>query len=186
MAAIAGAGPDPAAASPEAEALAGEVAAPWTSLQAPSGAFTGYEPVGASARYGEAVMGLGLLQAGVRGEERRSGVAPGCRPRPTCSRRTRRCAGASAFENWGLAAAYNVARRQLRKDPRFLAMRPPGRPGCARSPRSSCRTRAAGFFNKHLVEAVSWLELARTGLRSRVRGSVLRHPGGPGRRPSAT
>ena len=172
----AGAGAAPATASPEAEALARQVAAPWTSLQAPSGAFTGYEPVGASARYGEAVMGLGLLQAGVR-EKNDALVWAGLSAEAYVLRLDPATRGASAFENWGLAAAYNVARRRLRKDMRFVAMRPAWELRLRSLTPIFLSHPRGGFFNKHLVEAVSWLELARTGLRSRVRGTVLRHPG---------
>jgi hypothetical protein len=175
LAAMLAAGAGPAAASPEAEALAAEVAAPWTSLQAANGAFGGYEPVGASARYGEAVMGLGLLQAGVR-DENDALVGAGLAAISYVLTQDPAVRGASAFENWGLAAAYNVARRQLRRDARFLALRSAWRSRLrALTPIFLSRPRG-GFFNKHLVEAVSWLELAHTGLRSRVRGSVLRRP----------
>ena len=120
-------------------------------------------------------MGLGLLQAGVR-DENDALTGAGLAAISYVLTQDPAVHGASAFENWGLAAAYNVARRRLRRDARFLALRSAWRTRLRSLTPIFLSHPRGGFFNKHLVEAVSWLELAHTGLRSRVRGSVLRRP----------
>jgi hypothetical protein len=165
----------PAAASPEAAALATAVAAPWPAMQAPGGGFQGYLPGGDGGGYGQAMLGLGLLQTGLRDRSdalvdsslRAVGAALAT---DSASRK------ASAFEEYALAAAYNLARRRRRADPRFGALRPAWAAYLrGRAPLFLGRPRG-GFFNKHVVEAAAWLELARSGLRSRAPGAVLHRP----------
>ena len=101
---------------------------------------------------------------------------------------TRRwCAPASAqrgvFDLLGVAAAYDLARRRLARDPSFRRARPRWRaylrttgppaldPGIA-----DCITSPGCFHNHEAVEAAGDLELLRTGLRSSVAGSKLADP----------
>ncbi|HEU0023268.1 MAG TPA: hypothetical protein VFQ12_01465 [Thermoleophilaceae bacterium] len=164
-----------ARAAPEARVLAGAVAAPWPALQTADGAFRGYLHPGPSGRYGEAMLGLGLLQTGLRNDDRGL-VLASLRALAYAIRHDPVARTPSVFEEYSLAAAYNLARRRIAGDVYFQAIRPAW---VARLrgivPLFLSRPRG-GFFNKHLVEAVTWLQLARSGLRSRVRGAVLRRP----------
>jgi hypothetical protein len=175
IAALAAAAPTPAAhAGPEARALAYATAQPWPALQAQDGAFRGYVPPGTSGRYGEAILGLGLLDTGLREDDPRL-VDAALRALAFAVAQDPAVRGRSVFEEYALAAAWNIARRRLPDDPRFQAL------GAAWAERLRAivpvflaRPRG-GFFNKHVVEAVTWLELARTGLESELPGAILRH-----------
>lgn len=163
-------------------ALARAMAASWPAAQMRDGAFRGGLRGARSTGYGTAMLGYALVQTGVREHDRRL-LRAGIRALSRTVRRRRRKNrdGDGVFESLAVAAAYNVARAHARRDPGFrrhrrawvrwlrhvrpvyLGVGVPGRGPWWRS-----------YFNKHLIEAVEILELLRTGLRSRERGSVLR------------
>jgi hypothetical protein len=168
------------AAGPQAwEALAGEMAAPWPGLQAADGRFPDYILRTAGGRatrddYGEAMLGYGLLQAGIRtGND--ALVVAGIRGVTYAAARSERRPNIAMFRNVGIAGAYNLALERI-----------PGHPEFTRA-RAIWERRLRGMrldrlgleavTNKTLVEAVAVLELSRSGLRSRDRRAVLADPG---------
>lgn len=164
--------------------LAADLAAPWPALQIKKGKFAGRFPDYTDryikgfplTRYGEAVLGYGLVQTGAReGDDRLidSGMKAlayvANRPPGTHHR-------ASVFEEMAMPAAYNFVRRTLPDHPifkrnraaweRFLRkIRPVSTP--YRVP----ETRR--YSNHYLVEAIGVLELLKTGLRSSRAGATL-------------
>jgi hypothetical protein len=159
-------------------ALAGTIAAPWLARQHANGSFPDYMAARRSpARdlYGEAMLGYGLLKSGLQRRDARA-VDAGLRalahavatPRPFHS---------IVFENLALAAAYNLAREALPRHPLFSANRLRWESRLRRV-RPTWLGRGRGrYFNQHLVDAVAVIELARSGLRSRLAGTVSSDPG---------
>jgi hypothetical protein len=164
--------PDEAHASrSEWRALSRQLASPWVRIQRSDGSLPDVLRGGRNARYGNGIAGLGLLQAGIRGHNRRM-VHAGLRAVSVQTRRLRDPTGLQEFRVWAVAEAYSLARRRLGHWP---------------SARRAARHWAAwlrhariwwlrmpGYENKVLVEAVATLELLRTGLHSKVKGSALR------------
>jgi hypothetical protein len=173
--AVLGAAAAPAGASAEARALAQAVAGPWPALQGADGAFRGYLQAGPSGRYGEAMLGLGLLQTGLR-EEDPALVSSALRALGYSVRLDPAVHSGSVFEEYGLAAAYNLARRRLAGEAAFEALRPAWEARLRAIVPLFLGPRRGGFFNKHVVEAVTWLQLARSGLRSAPGRAVLARP----------
>jgi hypothetical protein len=166
------------------ESLARAMTAPWPGLQEASGRLGDYTDAlpgsfgdHAGTRYGDAVMGCALIQAGVRERDRRL-VRTGIRAISFATDPERRPSRPSVFEQLAVAAAYNVAREQLAGDPEFARHR-------ARWEAWLRRVRIVElqyvnhYYNHWLVDAVGVLELQRTGLRSGDRRAVL---GGGARR----
>ena len=164
---ISAASPSDARAAVSAPDLAGRIADPWPQRQSAAGSFDDYMAVrGAPSRdlYGHAMLGYGLLATGLQRNDRRL-VDSGLRglvyavehPRPFHS---------VVFEKLALAAGYNLARSRVEANPLFRAARP----------RWQARLRAMGptwlgrarkpYFNQHLVDAVTVLELARSDVSS--------------------
>jgi hypothetical protein len=82
----------------------------------------------------------------------------------------------SVFQNWSMAASYELARRRIPHDPRFVHLRP--RLLKLLRHQQVRRLKPASHFGNHqLVEALEMLELARSGLRSDFRRAAI----GPGR-----
>jgi hypothetical protein len=166
------------------EALAHAMAAPWPALQGRSGRLADYTDrlpgvLGRhrGTRYGDAVTGYALIDAGLR-ERDRELVGTGIRAVSYATDPERRPSRPSVFEQLGVAGAYNLARRRLADDPGFARARP-------RWERWLRRVRIVElqhvnrYYNHWLVDAVGVLELQRTGLRSDSRAAAL---GGGARR----
>jgi len=153
-----------------------QLAAPWPRLQARDGHFRDYLKADRSSRYGDAVLGYGLLLTGVRNRDRRLARA-GIRGVTAASRRLPHGSATRSFETWGVAAAYNVARARLRHW--VSARRAMRRWAWWLRRQYPTWTQARHYYdNKQLVDAVAILELERTGLRSRIPGALI----GGGRR----
>ena len=178
MAAAASASSAQAATDPV--ALSRQIAAPWPALQGADGKYPDYlERKGQPFRslYGDAMLGYGLIQAGLRDSDQRAiesglrGVTRGVRTAPPPGARQ------NAFEDLAVAAAYNLARATLGGDPRFASVRGQWEDFLRRS-RYQDLTGPRSYYNYFLVESVMALELLRTGLSSNVPGAVLSDPAG--------
>ena len=169
------------AAGPEAwDSIARELAAPWPGLQASDGRFPDYVVRTAGGRsqrddYGEAILGYGLLQVGIRtGDE--ATIRAGLRGVTHAADRPERRFNIAMFRNVGIAGAYNLARERIPEHPQFRQVRATWERRL-RGMRLD-RLRSRTVTNKTLVEAVAVLELLRSGLSSRNRGTVLGNKGG--------
>ena len=156
-------------------ALAESIAEPWAHIQNDDGTFPDYvfggEP-GFRARYGESILGYGLLltglrtgdgdllRAGLRGVSYAVGREDLQRERP------------SVFENLAVAAAYNLCRRRLADDDAFRSRRADWQ-HWLRSVRLIRVDSLERFVNKQVVESAGTLEMLRTGLHSSVAQAVL-------------
>ncbi len=170
------------AAPAEAQASRGEwralsrgLAAPWPRIQRSDGSLPDALRGGRGARYGNGIAGLALLQTGVREHNKRL-IRAGLRAVSVQTRRIEDPAGAQEFRTWAVAEAYRIARGRLRHS----------RAARSTSERWAGWLRHTKIFwlrqptyeNKTLVDAVAFLELARTGLHSKVKDAAL----GDGRR----
>jgi hypothetical protein len=165
-----------AATADDSAALTRDIAAPWPGLQREDGSYYDYLKPYGGGRYSEAMLGLALLQVGLRDGDDRF-VSSGLRGVGyALDHGDRQAADPSVFETFALATAYNVARGRLSGDPRFEALRTRWEDWLRRvRPVFLGRLRGA-FFNKHLVEACAWLELWATGLRASDPAAVLFDP----------
>lgn len=162
------------AATADPDALAQSIARPSPDLQLPSGAFRDYvweDRDGLGARYGESMLGYGLLLRGIRTGERRL-VDSGLRALDAVVEDRRRATEPSVFENLAVAASYNLALRSAKDDPLFANVRHEWE-SWLRKVRVLHLARLDSFANKQLVEAVALLELLRTGVRSSDPRTVL-------------
>jgi hypothetical protein len=145
------------------------IAAPWPRLQAKNGEFANV--LGGSTRYGQATLGYGLLQAGLR-ERNRSLVRTGLRGLDLALREMGLHARQSVFENLATAAGYDLARRALPRDSAFRRMRPRWQRFLETRQFKELGSNH-GYDNHFLADAVATLELLRAGLRSTDPSSVL-------------
>lgn len=170
----------PAAAAPQDDwrALSQRIAQPWPGVQAADGQFPDYvirtAPNPTRDRYGEALLGYGLIQNGIReGDDRQASA--GLRSVTFAARKRDAGWQSTQFENFALASAYNLARERLADHPLFVQ----GRADIEERLRHSRLTRIGPerrFTNKALVAAVEVLELARSGLRSDDPRAILNDP----------
>lgn len=174
--------PASAAAAPQDEwrTLSQRIAQPWPGIQAADGQFPDYviraAPGSMRDRYGEALLGYGLIQNGIRDGDDRA-TSAGLRSLAFAARKRDPGWESSAFENFALASAYNLARERLADHPLFVA----ARADWEERLRHSRLTRIGSgrrFTNKALVAAVEVLELARSGLRSDDPRAILNDPQG--------
>ena len=172
-----------AATSADWRALADAMASPWPSLQKGEGELIDYmdeytNPGGkpGGTRYGDALMGYALIQTGLR-TGNRAYVDTGIRAISFATDPNRHFApGArtddSVFEQWAVAAAYNLARRRLEGDGGFEKHRERWETWLRRQ-----RTVRFGtgrrFSNHDLVEAVMVLELLDSDLTSDIPNAVV-------------
>jgi hypothetical protein len=159
--------------------LAHRYAGVWPLLQHPDGSFDDYVRDGAAkGRYGEAMLGYALIERGIRSRDRLL-VESGIRGiNYVVQRPERQISNPSVFESWAVAAAYNVARRALAADPLWSVHRPAWEEWLNQvRPVLSLGGRGT-LFNRSVVEAVARVELARTGLRSPIPGTLLSDPEG--------
>ena len=153
------------------------MAAPWPGLQFANGTFPDYlhhDEAPASTRYGEAMLGYGLLMtgvrenddalidAGLRGVNWFVGQADLQRDHP------------SVFANAAVASAYNFARAHVAGRPQFDDARADWEHWLQRA-KLLWLPDTAHYANKYLVEVIAVLELVASGLDSTVSGSVLAH-----------
>jgi len=163
--------------------LAYDIAAKWPGLQTQDGWYRDYiygggrsycyQPVCranlGNARYGESVLGYGLIQVGLREGDQRlvdSGIKAitSVVTKPRLQREF-----PTAFEGMAVAASYNLLRVQLPGDLRFVEARPSWERFMRRQPVLSTFFRVPDtprYGNHFLVEAIEVLEMQRTGLRS--------------------
>src|SRR5829696_6347290 len=167
-------GAEPARAATGAAALADRLAERWTALQRPDATFPdSIRPDSYTwGRYGQAGVGYGLLLAGLR-SARPEWIEAGARAQAYAAAHARD--RLSVFESMLLASGYNLLRSRAPATPAFAARR-----GLWENylrtiaPVHNARGDAEQLAsNKYLVEALAYLELARSGLRSSVPGSVL-------------
>lgn len=154
------------ASQPSLDALArrldAQIAAPWPGLQQPSGRFRNI--LGGGTRFGEATLGYALLQAGARADNRPQ-IHAGLKAISFAVRKSTARSRPSVFENLSIAAAYNIAKRSLRHDPVFKRARP--RWERFLETRQFKELSGQHNYNNHyLADALSVLELTRTGLTS--------------------
>lgn len=156
-------------------AIAARDAAPWPALQVSDGQFYDYVSGAAdgAGRYGESMLGYGLLQSGLHFGDRRLITSALRAIAYAVDRPWLQVQDPSVFESFALAAAYDLARVRLVDDPAFRLLRRAWRrrlellrPICLR-PGSACP------FNKQVVEAAAVLELVASGARSHVAGTWL-------------
>jgi hypothetical protein len=169
LAAVAGErGPSGAPLAPTADpdALARSIAQPWPDLQLPSGAYRDYvRGEGTGMRFSESVLGYGLLLQGLQAGDRRI-VDSGLRALDLVVADPRRLITyPSVFENFAVAASYNLAVRRAKDNPLFAGFRQKWETWL-RNVRSLRMSRVDVVANKQLVEVVSMLELLRTGVQS--------------------
>jgi hypothetical protein len=159
--------------------LSRQIASVWPPLQNGSGHFADYvvrRAPGRSLRddYGDAMLGYGLLQAGIRDGDRAQ-IDAGLAAETRAARDKHPKRAVAMFRYMALASAYNLARVELAADPAFAQVRPTWEKRLTR-----LRVLRLGpdseVTNKSLVEAVEILELARSGLRSNVHGAILEDP----------
>ena len=164
--------------------LAADMAAPWPDLQLTKGPekdryrdFTDRYIKGFPlTRYGEAMLGYGLVQTGLRdGDERLmdSGLTALAY---VANRNPRKHHRASVFEEMAMPAAYNLVKRRIPNHPIFARNRAAWETFLRRirpvsTPYRQPNTRR--YSNHYLVEAIGVLELMKTGLTSSRPGATL-------------
>ena len=162
--------PEPRFSRADLRRLERRMAAPWRRAQADSGTFEDYtdtSPVVPDTRYGDAFMGYALVRVGLRTDSRRL-VRAGLRGVAYSVDHWfegRKRITQSVFENWAVAATYNLARRRLAHDRFFRAQRPLWEEWLriSRAERSGI---ASAFGNHWLVDALGVFETLRSGVRS--------------------
>jgi hypothetical protein len=152
----------------DAGALAAALARPWPSLQQPDGRFRDYMSGAADGvgRYGEAMLGLGLLRAGLRASDAAAVDAGLLALQTVLADPARQLEEPSVFELFAVANGYNLARTRLAEDPRVIAMLPSWQAWLAAQRPIQLRRGLRAVWNKSIVEAAAVLELLRTGVRS--------------------
>jgi hypothetical protein len=157
-------------------ALANQIASPWPELQKGEGELVDYmdeytNPGGkpGGTRYGDALMGYALIQTGIR-EKRRALIDTGIRSISFATDPDRYFAPTarsddSVFEQWGVAAAYNLARDHLKGDGGWEKHRERWE-NWLRKQKTVRFGTGRRFSNHDLVEAVMVMELLNSGLSS--------------------
>lgn len=156
--------------------LASQIASPWPELSKGDGELIDYmdeytNPGGkpGGTRYGDALMGYGLIQTGLRDGNRAlidtgiKSVSWATDPNRYFPPEAR--SDDSVFEQWGVSAAYNLARVRLAGDPLFEKYRERWESWLRKQKTVRFGT-GRRFSNHDLVEAVMALEILRSGLTS--------------------
>ena len=180
-----------AAAAPDQwRALAREMARPWPSLQKSVGWFPDYVYGGGkafcnvprcrkglgNARYGESLLGYGLVMTGLREGDQRlvdSGVKA---ITYIVGQRRLQARLPTSFEGMAVASTYNLMRKRQPANPLFLAGKASWEAFMRRQPLITTIYRkpdTTRYGNHFLIEAVEILELLDTGLRSDRRDAIL-------------
>jgi hypothetical protein len=175
--------PARAATSTDWENLADQIAGPWPNLQKGEGELVDYmdeytNPGGkpGGTRYGDALMGYALLQTGLR-TGKRSYIDTGIRSISFATDPNRYFppdarSDDSVFEQWGVAAAYNLARVRLKGDGGFEKYRDRWETWLRKQKTVRFGT-GRRFSNHDLVEAVMVEELLNSGLTSDIPNTVV-------------
>jgi hypothetical protein len=145
-------------------ALAREIAAPWPALQERSGRLRDYMDERYGSRYGDATMGYALVRTGVREGNRRL-IKTGLRAVTFATRKPR---VQSSFENFAVAAAYNVARARAAQFKDFRRNRAEWERWMRRSRTTRVHLVRSEFGNHWLIDALAVMELRRAGIRSQA------------------
>ena len=173
----------PAAAHAEPAPLADRLAERWVALQRDNGTFLdAIRPDTHDwGRYGESGVGYGLMLAGVRAG-RPDWVEAGARAQAYAAAKA--ADRLSVFESMLIASGYNLLRSRAPATPAFAQQRTVWEDYLRTiGPVYNARLDAEHLpSNKYLVEAVAYLELARSGLSSPIPGAVLHRPGEARRR----
>jgi hypothetical protein len=189
-AALAGPSSAAAAAPEQWRALAGEMASPWPSLQKSAGWFPDYVYGGGkafcnvprcrkglgNARYGESLLGYGLVMTGLREGDQRL-VDSGLRAityivgQPQLQARL-----PTSFEGMAVASTYNLMRERQPGNPLFVAGKASWEGFMRRQPLITTIYRkpdTTRYGNHFLIEALEVLELVDSGLRSSRPDAIL-------------
>jgi hypothetical protein len=150
--------------------LSRELSAPWPGMQRADGTFPDWLRTDRTSRYGDAMLGLGLIQTGVR-DRNRPLVRSGLRAVNAATRSVDEWFPTRVFEHWAVASAYNLASQKLRHWRSANAARRRWARWIRYQRLNYLNLR--GYQNKTLVDAVAVLEAQRTGIHSRVRSSVV-------------
>jgi hypothetical protein len=163
--------------------LAYDIAAKWPGLQTKDGWYRDYIYGGGrsycyqticranlgNARYGESVLGYGLIQVGLREGDQRL-VNSGIKAITSVVAKPRlQKEFPTAFEGMAVAASYNLLRVQLPGNLAFVEAKRSWEAFMRRQPVLSTFFRVPDtprYGNHFLVEAIEVLEMQRTGLRS--------------------
>jgi hypothetical protein len=157
-------------------AVSRDLAAPWPKIQRPTGNLPDYLDglIGTGeegTRYGDSLTGYGLLQTGLR-EHDDADVDAGIKAVNYATSDQRVWPTPSVFETMAVAGAYNIARDNLATDPRFIAAKPQWERWLRRV--KTVRLHYVNSYGNHLlVDAISVLELERSGITSNRGGTVL-------------
>ncbi len=162
--------PARAAAPPEWEALAGDIAAPWPGLIDARGRYPDYVQA-SDPNYPPPMLGYALIQTGLRTGDR-AAVETGLRTLNHAVVDINPRAVSGVFHLCAVASAYNLARERLAGDPLFDRHRAAWERWLQRVP-LRWLPHTHHYANKYMVEAVGVLELRRSGLTSDVKGSAL-------------
>ena len=160
-------------------ALTSGLAAPWPALQTGDGPYRDYTDglapntfnIGPGTRYGDALLGLALIQQGLLEDDRRL-VDSGVRALAWVTaeeQRKRQWHEPSVFETLAVPTAYNLMRERMPDHPLFVRTRPDWeRYIQIIKPVSTIlkKPETTRFSNHYLVEAIGVFELERTGIRS--------------------
>lgn len=147
-----------------------ELTAALPAQQRADGSFRDAFSADGSSRYGDAMLGYALIQAGTRDGNRGQALS-GILAIDAATRRNDPWFATRGFELWAVAGSYNVVRQSLRHLPQARAAMTRWAVWLRRQ-----RTTFLGqrqISNKVLVDAVAVLETQRTGLTSTVPGTIL-------------
>ena len=173
----------PSAAQADPAPLADRLAERWVGLQRDNGTFLdAIRPDTHDwGRYGESGVGYGLMLAGVRAGQPQW-VEAGARAQAYAAAKAPD--RLSVFESMLIASGYNLLRSRAPATPAFAERRAVWEDYLRTiQPVYNARLDAEHLpSNKYLVEAVAYLELARSGLSSPIPGAVLNRPGEARRR----
>lgn len=167
----------------EGRAAADRAALAWEKTQRPDGAFVDYVSRRPTYGYADVMIGYGLLRAGARRGDSAI-TASGFRAIAAALRHGPPKRG--VFDALAHSTAYSFARRELPRDPEFVALRPSwerylrgvSAPFIKSTGLQACTTNPRCFHNHEAVGAFGDLQLLGTGLRSDVPGAKLADPSG--------
>src|SRR4051794_6831801 len=170
LATVSVAGSAEAAAPPEWESLAADIAQPWPGLIDERGRYPDYVQ-GTAPPTPPPMLGYALIQTGLR-TNRPELIDTGLRTLNAAVRDIRSDAKDGVFPLFAVVSAYNLAREHLADDPQFAEHRTEWERWLEKAPLRFLPN-THHYANKYMVEAVAVLELSRTHLVSHVKGSAL-------------
>ncbi|MEA2448249.1 MAG: hypothetical protein QOG63_181 [Thermoleophilaceae bacterium] len=126
-----------------------------------------------NARYGESALGYAMIATGLRTGDRKLTDAGLRAINYAVRQRKLQKILPTNFESMSVASAYNLARHRLAKRPLFARNRAKWESWMRHVKPQWIGNTSRAYYNHHLVEVVSNLELWRSGLRSHVKGAEL-------------